>query len=154
MYLAKLYCNEFASAFKWNGYEMSSYENAQKAKQEFLNATDTALNCYEEVKDFPKAETRQKLSKDAKFAEISGLVMGENIYSNGKILASNVAITINMLLGMLAGGGIFLLITLLGGLFYGKEAMGFGDVKLMGALGIFFGLSNIIVIIYLIVILC
>lgn len=59
---------------------------------------------------------------------------------------SNVAITINMLLGMLAGGGIFLLITLVGGLFYGKEAMGFGDVKLMGALGLFFGLSNIIII--------
>lgn len=59
---------------------------------------------------------------------------------------SNVAITFNMLLGMIAGGGIFLLITLLGGLFYGKEAMGFGDVKLMGALGLFFGLSNIIVI--------
>ena len=59
---------------------------------------------------------------------------------------SDVAISINMLLGMLAGGGIFLLITLLGGLFYGKEAMGFGDVKLMGALGLFFGLSNIIII--------
>ena len=59
---------------------------------------------------------------------------------------SNVSITINMLLGMLAGGGIFLLITLIGGLFYGKEAMGFGDVKLMGALGLYFGLSNIITI--------
>ena len=59
---------------------------------------------------------------------------------------SDVAISINMFLGMLAGGGIFLLITLLGGLFYGKEAMGFGDVKLMGALGLYFGLSNIIVI--------
>ena len=42
--------------------------------------------------------------------------------------------------------GIFLLITLIGGLFYGKEAMGFGDVKLMGALGLYFGLSNIIII--------
>ena len=59
---------------------------------------------------------------------------------------SNVAITINMLLGMIAGAGIFLLITLLGGAFYGKEAMGFGDVKLMGALGLYFGLSNIIII--------
>ena len=59
---------------------------------------------------------------------------------------SDVAITLNMLLGMLAGAGIFLVITLVGGLFYGKEAMGFGDVKLMGALGLFFGLSNIIVI--------
>ena len=59
---------------------------------------------------------------------------------------SDVTITINMLLGMLAGSGIFLLITLLGGIFYGKEAMGFGDVKLMGALGLFFGLPNIIII--------
>lgn len=59
---------------------------------------------------------------------------------------SNIAITINMLLGMLAGGGIFLLITLIGGTIYGKEAMGLGDVKLMGALGLFFGLSNIVII--------
>lgn len=59
---------------------------------------------------------------------------------------SDVAITINMILGALVGGGIFLLITLIGGAIYGKEAMGFGDVKLMGALGIYFGLSNIIAI--------
>ena len=55
---------------------------------------------------------------------------------------SDVAISFDMILGMLAGGGIFLLITFLGGLVYGKEAMGLGDVKLMGAL--FFGLTNII----------
>ena len=59
---------------------------------------------------------------------------------------SNVAISINMILGMLAGAGIFLAITLLGGLIYGKEAMGLGDVKLMGALGLYFGLANIIII--------
>lgn len=59
---------------------------------------------------------------------------------------SDVAISINMLLGMLAGGGIFLGITLLGGLVYGKEAMGLGDVKFMGALGLYFGLTNIILI--------
>ncbi len=59
---------------------------------------------------------------------------------------TDVAITINMLLGMLVGGGIFLLITLLGGLVYGKEAMGLGDVKLMGALGLYFGLTNIIIV--------
>ena len=59
---------------------------------------------------------------------------------------SNVAISINMLLGMVAGAGIFLVITLLGGLIYGKEAMGLGDVKLMGALGLYFGLTNIIII--------
>ena len=59
---------------------------------------------------------------------------------------SNPAITINMLLGMFVGGGIFLGITLLGGLVYGKEAMGLGDVKLMGALGLYFGVANIILI--------
>ena len=58
----------------------------------------------------------------------------------------NANIAIDMFFGMLAGAGIFLLITLIGGLIAGKEAMGFGDVKLMGALGIFFGLSNIIAI--------
>lgn len=59
---------------------------------------------------------------------------------------SDVAITFNLLLGMVTGGGIFLLITVIGGLIYGKEAMGFGDVKLMAALGLLFGLSNITVI--------
>ena len=58
----------------------------------------------------------------------------------------NANIAIDMFLGMLAGAGIFLLITLIGGLIAGKEAMGFGDVKLMGALGIFFGLPNTIII--------
>ncbi len=44
---------------------------------------------------------------------------------------------------MLVGGGIFLIITLIGGLIAGKEAMGFGDVKFMGALGLYFGFVNI-----------
>ena len=56
----------------------------------------------------------------------------------------NANIAIDMFFGMLAGAGIFLIITLVGGLIAGKEAMGFGDVKLMGALGIFFGLVNTI----------
>ncbi len=40
----------------------------------------------------------------------------------------------------------FLAITLIGSLIYGKEALGFGDVKLMGALGLYFGVSNILAI--------
>ena len=59
---------------------------------------------------------------------------------------SDVAISINLILGMFTGAGIFLLITVIGGFIYGKEAMGFGDVKLMGALGLLFGFSNIIII--------
>ena len=59
---------------------------------------------------------------------------------------TNYNVAINMLLGCLTGGGIFLIITLLGGLIAGKEAMGFGDVKLMGAMGLYFGWMGIIAI--------
>jgi leader peptidase (prepilin peptidase)/N-methyltransferase len=58
----------------------------------------------------------------------------------------NINIAKDMLLGMVTGAGIFLIITLIGGLVAGKEAMGFGDVKLMGALGLYTGLSGIIVV--------
>ncbi len=58
----------------------------------------------------------------------------------------SINISLNLLLGMFAGGGIFLIISLIGGLIAGKEAMGMGDVKLMGALGLLFGLQNIVLI--------
>ena len=60
--------------------------------------------------------------------------------------AMDINMAINLLLGMVAGAGIFLAITLIGGMIAGKEAMGFGDVKLMGTLGLIFGLQNIIAI--------
>ena len=53
---------------------------------------------------------------------------------------------IDSMIGMLVGGGIFLLITLIGGAIAGKEAMGFGDVKLMATLGLFLGWVNIIIV--------
>ena len=59
---------------------------------------------------------------------------------------SNLNIAIEMLLGMCLGAGMFLLITVLGGMFFGKETMGYGDVKMMGALGLFFGWRSIIAI--------
>ena len=59
---------------------------------------------------------------------------------------SNINLAGDMLLGMLVGGGIFAIITLIGGFLSGKEAMGLGDVKLMGALGLYFGTSAIVAI--------
>ena len=61
-------------------------------------------------------------------------------------ITGGIDLFLDSILGMLAGAGIFLLITLIGGAIAGKEAMGFGDVKLMGALGLFFGWINIILI--------
>lgn len=59
---------------------------------------------------------------------------------------SNVAITIDMLLGMITGVAIFAIIALIGGLFYGRDAMGLGDIKFIGALGLYVGFTNIITI--------
>lgn len=56
----------------------------------------------------------------------------------------NLNVAVDMLLGCLIGGGIFLIITFIGGLIAGKEAMGFGDVKLMGAMGLYFGAISIV----------
>ena len=60
--------------------------------------------------------------------------------------AIDINMAINLLLGMVAGAGIFLVITIIGGMIAGKEAMGLGDVKLMGTLGLIFGLQSIIAI--------
>lgn len=70
------------------------------------------------------------------------------IFETGLILAFAYGITnINMakeyIIGMIVGAGIFFAITLLGWLVAGKETMGIGDVKLMGALGLYFGISPI-----------
>lgn len=94
LFHANAYCESFDKGFEWNGIKMSSYENAESAKQVFLDATDTALGYYNEVKDFPKSEAKQKLSRNAKFADITTLIMGENTYSNGKITVQNVVATI------------------------------------------------------------
>lgn len=58
----------------------------------------------------------------------------------------NINSAFEMLLGGIVGSAIFLIITLLGGLIFGKESMGFGDVKLIGAIGLFFGWRCIIAI--------
>lgn len=56
---------------------------------------------------------------------------------------NNINVAKDMILGGITGAGIFLAITVLGGIIAGKEAMGLGDVKFMGAIGLFFGASNI-----------
>lgn len=59
-------------------------------------------------------------------------------------LIKDAMLGLNLLAGMFAGAGIFILIALMAYAIYKKEGMGLGDVKLMGMLGMFFGLFNII----------
>lgn len=57
---------------------------------------------------------------------------------------SNLNIAISMFQGLIVGSLMFFIITIVGGFIFGKETMGFGDVKMMGALGLFFGIQGII----------
>lgn len=59
-------------------------------------------------------------------------------FANGVFNPNGTSIAFGRLTGMLVGGGIFLIITLIGGLIAGKEAMGMGDVKFVGVLRITF----------------
>lgn len=57
---------------------------------------------------------------------------------------TNVNMAKDMVLGMFAGVGMFLLITLIGWGIFGREAMGWGDIKFMGAIGLFYGVTSIV----------
>ncbi len=76
------------------------------------------------------------------------------IFEIGLIIAviggiSDINFAINAIEGMLVGGGTFFVITLIGGLIAGKEAMGYGDVKFMAALGLYFGFASMVSIIFM-----
>lgn len=47
------------------------------------------------------------------------------------------------IIGMVVGGGIFLLIALFSKLVFRKEGMGMGDIKLMAGLGLLFGIKRV-----------
>lgn len=55
---------------------------------------------------------------------------------------NNLNAAVEMWIGMLLGAGIFFILTFLGNIIFKKETMGFGDVKLMGALRIVFRLEK------------
>lgn len=61
-------------------------------------------------------------------------------------LALNIDMWYSYLIGAAIGGGIFYTLSLLAVIIFKKEGMGFGDVKLMAALGFLFGIKNILVI--------
>lgn len=56
---------------------------------------------------------------------------------------TNVNMAKDYIVGMFVGTLIFAVVTLLGKIASGKEAMGLGDVKFMGALGLYFGINAI-----------
>ena len=64
------------------------------------------------------------------------------VYMYSKLI-TDINVGLDLLFGMFVGAGIFLLIALFALVAYRREGMGLGDVKLMGMLGLFFGVKNI-----------
>ncbi len=56
---------------------------------------------------------------------------------------TNVNMAKDYIVGMITGVTIFVVITILGWIASGKESMGLGDIKFMGAIGLFYGMSGI-----------
>lgn len=57
----------------------------------------------------------------------------------------DINVALNRLVGGLVGLAIFLAITLLANLISGSDTMGYGDVKFVGVLGLYFGMTEIMV---------
>ena len=67
-------------------------------------------------------------------------------FANGVCNPNGISIAFDRISACLVGGMIFFIITCIGGLIAGKEAMGMGDVKFVSVLGLFFGIKSIIII--------
>jgi leader peptidase (prepilin peptidase)/N-methyltransferase len=72
-------------------------------------------------------------------AVYSGLSMGFLLAVAAAVVARDIGLILSRLLGALIGAGIVVLIAVVGGAILRKEAMGGGDVKLMGMIGIYLG---------------
>ena len=57
---------------------------------------------------------------------------------------TNVNMAKDYIVGMVVGTLVFTAITLLGKIASGKEAMGLGDIKFIGALGLYYGINSIL----------
>ena len=90
IYHAELLGKEFGSVFEWNNIYISSYAAVKSAEDILFENFDSAFGSYNEVKDFERTTDKQRLSKDADFADISILVDGENTYANGVVNISGI----------------------------------------------------------------
>ena len=89
--LASLLSTSFVDTMEWNGYTLNSIDNVVSAIDVLVNGFSSARADYEEVKDFEEVNSRQKLSKDAKFASIELLLGGENTFDGNTVSISNIS---------------------------------------------------------------
>jgi len=73
------------------------------------------------------------------FVTIGGMVLGVAYGATGSLMTHSSAFILDSLLGLVLGSGVLWLVRFLGTKAFKREAMGMGDVLLMGAVGALFG---------------
>ena len=86
-----LFSNDFDSAFKWYGYEMSSIDNVNLAMDLLNKDYEMAYQEYEAVKDFETFTKKQVLSNKAHFADLEIVLAGGNTFSGNTISLSGIS---------------------------------------------------------------
>ena len=88
---AELLSTSFLDTMEWNGYTLNTTENVRGAIDVLENDFNEARADFLEVKDYEEVNSRQKLSKDAKFAPIEIVVGGENTFDGTTVSVSNIS---------------------------------------------------------------
>lgn len=70
---------------------------------------------------------------------MAGFIVGAPIIIAIAIIEEDYMFFLNRLIGVVVGAGLIIAIALLGKLAFGKDAMGGGDIKLMGMIGFYLG---------------
>ena len=89
--LASLLSTNFIDTLEWNGYTLNTIENVEAAIDVYKSDLEKAYEDYELVKDYETVNSRQKLSNDAKFADLEILSVGENTFDGNVIYISDIS---------------------------------------------------------------
>ncbi len=92
---AVLLSDNFGDSFSWNGYNMSSIENVDSARDVLDEKFREARYEYEKVNNYEVVSSRQVLSKNAHFSLLNMLVSGNNTLENNLISLSGISVMTN-----------------------------------------------------------
>ena len=110
--LASLLSEDFNDVFEWNGYTLNSVENVLSARDVLYESYKSARADYEAVKDYDTVWSRQKLSKNAHFADFELVLNGESSFNGTEISISSISAIANDTALFEAGTGYVLKIGL------------------------------------------
>ena len=90
---AAILSDGFGQSFEWNGYKINHIDNLGKAVGVLKSQFADAKAAYEEIRNNPFSQDRQRLSSDAHFAELGIAVAGDNRFDGNTVSLSGLAVS-------------------------------------------------------------